>query len=252
MSSATWIKTSAVAALVVIATVVTVVALSGGSDAPSTEQAGADDQGGSSSSDQVAEPTAPDEVLPIDREPTDDELHGSTLLFPWTVTATKTSTLTPPPDPIQPMDVGTTYSIPLDPEGACNNTTGECTDLMTEPHFPMFGWIATEPVKGHAWKMSGDSWTADIVGYYVSADYAQAAKCVYSWNEVWDVVVTDAIFDAGLWYATGFEGTMTRTEQLDQAHSSGRINDYCPPYKSSDEWAVRSERTLTPGVNTPS
>jgi len=108
MSSATWIKASAVAALVVIATVITVVALRGGSDAPSTEQAGADDQGGSSPSDQVAEPTAPDEVVPIDREPTDDELHGSTLLFPWTVTATKTGTLTPPPDPIQPMDVGTT------------------------------------------------------------------------------------------------------------------------------------------------
>ena len=35
---------------------------------------------------------------------------------------------------------------------------------------------------------------------------------------------------------------MVRIEELDQAHSTGRIDDYCPEYSAIDEWAVTAER----------
>ena len=167
---------------------------------------------------------------------------GSALLFPWTVNATKTATLSPPPDPIQPLSIGTMYPIMLNIEGACNNTTGVCSKMESKPHFPMFGWTATKEIEAQPWSTDGKTWTGIIVGYYLSASYEDQATCIYEWTEAWDITITAAELDGTVWYATAFEGTMVRIEELDQAHSTGRIDDYCPEYSAIDEWAVTAER----------
>ncbi len=130
----------------------------------------------------------------------------------------------------------------LNIEGACNNTTGVCSEMTSKPHFPMFGWTATEPIEAQPWSTNGGQWIGSIIGFYLSAPYEGAATCVYQWTEAWDITITEAVLDGSVWYATAFEGTMVRTEELNIAHSSGNTKDYCLKYSASDEWAVDAER----------
>ena len=242
-------KLIAAAVVAVVAVVAAVMTFSGSDDGNGeavpasggdTTQATTSSSSSSSTSQATTSSAAPDP----DRQPTAQEVLNSQLLLPWNVEATKTATKVPPPDPIQPIAVGTMYPIRLEVEGACENTQAECTDISSQPHFSMFGWTATEPIEDFVWVADASGWTITMTGYFLSAMYGDAATCVYKWTEEWDVEPTSAVLDGNVWYATAFNGTMTRSEEFDVAHSSGDIQNYCPGYASVDEWSVSAERNL--------
>jgi hypothetical protein len=188
--------------------------------------------------------TAPPTTATAARQPTEAETRSAALLFDWDVTFTKTATVVTPP--VGEMANGTVYMIDLEIEGVCDDAS-----CIQESHAhvdnPWWGWTITEPLVDSEWVFANDRWTIAMDGYYLSAGYGAGNDCIYAWNEQWDIQVTEAVQNGNIWLATGFMGTMVRSEGLDQVRSALAIgNGYCPPYQGETKWDAASTRVMAP------
>ena len=144
------------------------------------------------------------------------------------------------------MENGTVYMIDFEVEGICDDSS-----CIQESHAhvdnPWWAWTITEPLNDAEWVRVGDRWTIDMDGYFLSADYGGGNACIYAWNEVWDIEITDAVQNGNIWLATAFDGTMMRSEGLDPGRSAQAIgNGYCPEYQTATQWDAESTRVQTP------
>jgi len=176
--------------------------------------------------------------------PTEAEARSAALLFDWEVTFGKTATIVP--SPLGELANGTQYMITLAVEDVCDNTS--CIQ-KSHAHVdnPLWGWTITEPLLDSEWFFANGRWRIEMDGYYLSADYGNGNTCIYAWTEEWDIEVLTAVQNGNGWLATGFLGSMVRSESLDPVRSAQAIgNEYCPPYESVTVWSAVSERDKAP------
>jgi hypothetical protein len=156
------------------------------------------------------------------------ELPG-TLTF----TATKTATVVPPPEPLQPAPVGRSFTSTMPIVASC--TGGKCTYTSK---FNTGPGLVRGPVPDVAWTHDGTHWRVTLTAPLLS-NSTNGADCVYQYTDTFDLVVTSFGQRGAQTVATGFTGTLRREGRMDPVLSKPGIDaKSCLPYQSVDDYAV--------------
>ncbi len=164
------------------------------------------------------------------------DLEAAALPSEWTFTASSTSIDIAPPEPIQPLPIGSEMGGTLQMSETCAGadcsytTVVDVTPLTVIGESPAIEWVH----QGTRWTLAG---TTSIL-----SSSTDQSTCIYTWVENWDITITDAVFDGERWIATAFNGTRQQGSSLDPSQSTG----FCSPYQDLTTWTATGSAVVTP------